>query len=55
MTDDSLIDVNNIITCSINITLRKVNVKPYECDKMFMVKDSIEEKLYQFIDQWNIN
>ena len=35
---DSLIDMNNIITGSNNITLRKVNVQPYECDKMYMAK-----------------
>ena len=35
---DSLIDMNNIITGSNNITLRKVNVQPYGCDKMYMVK-----------------
>ena len=36
---DSLIDINNIITGSNNITLR--NVKPYEYDKMYMDKDLI--------------
>ena len=35
---DSLIDMNNIITGSNNITLRKVNVQPYGCDKMYMAK-----------------
>ena len=30
---DSLIDINNIITGSNKNTLRKVNVKPNECDK----------------------
>ena len=53
MTVDSLIDVNNIITGSNNITLRKVNVKPYGCDKMYMDKDLIKDKLYQLIDQFS--
>ena len=35
---DSLIDMSNIITGSNNITLRKVNVQPYGCDKMYMAK-----------------
>ena len=36
-----------------SITLRKVNVEPYGCDKMFMEKDLIQNKLYQLIDQFN--
>ena len=39
LTVDSLIKVNNIITGSNNITLRKVNVKPYAFDKMCMDKE----------------
>ena len=35
---DSLIDMNNIITGSNNITLRKVNVQPYGCNKMYIAK-----------------
>ena len=42
-----------MITGSNNITLRKVNVKPYGFDKMYMDKDLIEEKLYEIIDQFN--
>ena len=42
-----------IITASNNITLRKVNVKPYGFDKMYMDKELIEDKLYQIIDQFN--
>ena len=34
---DSLIDISNIITGSNNISLRKVNVKPYGCDKIYVV------------------
>ena len=46
LTDDLLIETNNIITGSNNITLRKVNVKPYGFDKMYMGKEIIEDKLY---------
>ena len=49
LTDDLLIETNNIITGSNNITLRKVNVKPYGFDKMYMDKEIIEDKLYQMI------
>ena len=42
---------NNI--CSSNITLRKINVKSYGYDKIYMGKDLIEDKLYQLIDQFN--
>ena len=30
---------------------RKVNVKPYGFDKIYMDKELIEDKLYQIIDQ----
>ena len=33
LTFGSVVDINNIITGSNNITLRKVNVKPYGYDK----------------------
>ena len=46
---DSLIDINNTIT-SQNITLRKVNVKPYGCDKMYMNKDLMEDEKIIIID-----
>ena len=50
----SLIEINNITTVSNNITLRKVNVKPYGFNKMYMNKDLIDDKLYQLIiDQFN--
>ena len=42
---------NNI--CSSNITLRKINVKSYGYDKIYMGKGLIEDKLYQLIDQFN--
>ena len=40
-------------TDSTTITLRKVNVKPYGFDKMYMDKDLIEYKLYQIIHHFN--
>ena len=36
LTVDSLIDINNGIPCSKNITLRKINAKPYGYGKMHM-------------------
>ena len=42
-----------MITESDNIILRKVNVKPYGFDKMYMHKELIEDKLYQITDQLN--
>ena len=53
LTVDSLIDINNIITSSNNITPRNVNVKPCGFDKMYMDKDLIEGKLYQLVDQFS--
>ena len=53
LTVDSLIDINNIIASSNNFNLRKINVKPYGYDKMYMDKDLIEDKLYELIDQFN--
>ena len=53
MTVDLLIDINNMKTGSNNITLSKVNVKPYGNDKMYMNKDLIADKLDQLIDQLN--
>ena len=49
----SLIEMNNITTGSNNITLRKVNIKPYGFNKMYMDKELIEDKLYQIIDQFS--
>ena len=53
LTVDSLIEINNIIIGSNNITLRKVNAKSYGLDEMYMDKELIEDKLYQIIDQFN--
>ena len=50
---DSFIEISNTITSWTNFTLRKVNVKPYECDKMYLNKDLMEDKLYQIIDWFN--
>ena len=50
---DSLIEINNILASSNNITLRKVNVNPYGFDKMYLFKELIEDKIYQIIDQFN--
>ena len=48
-----MIDINNIITGSNNISLRKVNVKTYGYDEIYMNKDLIESKLHQLIDQYS--
>ena len=50
---DSLIEVNNKITVSNNITLRQVDVKEYGSDKMHMDKDLTEDKPCQIIDQFS--
>ena len=53
LTVDSLVDIKNITTCSNDIFLRKVNVKPCEYDKMCMDKDLIDNKLYQLTDHFD--
>ena len=53
LTADFLIKVNNIKTVSNNITLRKVNVKPYGFNKMNIDKNLVEDKLYQITGQFN--
>ena len=50
---DYLIEINNIITASNNVTLGKGNVNPYGYDNMYMNKGLIEDKLYQIIGQFN--
>ena len=45
---DLLTDINNIITGSNTITLWIVNVKQYGYHVMYIDKDLIENKLYQF-------
>ena len=51
--ENVLIDSDNIITRSNNITLRKINAKPYGFDKMYIDKELIEDNLYQIKDQFN--
>ena len=41
---DSNVYFNNITAGSNNINLRKVNVKAYRSDKMYMHKDLLEDK-----------
>ena len=53
LTVDLLTDINNIITGLNNITLRKVNVKPYQYEKKYMDKDFKKNKLYPLIDEFN--
>ena len=50
---DLLIEINNVITGSNNITLRKINVKPHRYDQMNMDNELIKDKMYQLIDQFN--
>ena len=53
LTVNSLIEVNNIITGSNNISLTKFNIRIYRFDKMYMDKELIEDALYQILDQFN--
>ena len=46
----SLIETNNIIIGSNNIILRKVNLKAYRFDKMYIDQELIKDKLYQIIE-----
>ena len=50
LTVDSLIIVNNYITNSNNILLRKVNVKPKFCNRQYMDFKQIESELYLLVD-----
>ena len=50
---DSLITLNNIITGSNNLTLRKVNVKPAFYKKQYLDFTKIEFELYNLIDLFN--
>ena len=52
LTVDFLIEINNIITVSYYITLKKVNVKLYELDKMYMDEDLTEDKT-NILDELN--
>ena len=50
LTVDYFVEINNLITGSNNITLRKVSVKRYEFDKMYIDNELIEDELLQTID-----
>ena len=52
LTVDFLIEINNVITVSYYITLKKVNVKLYELDKMYMDEDLTEDKT-NILDELN--
>ena len=47
-----MVEININITDSNNITLRKIDVKPYGFDKRYMDKQVIEYKLYHITDQF---
>ena len=53
LTADSLINLNDIITDSGNITLRDVNIKPAGYDKTYMDKSLTEPALYQLVNKFN--
>ena len=53
LTVDSLIALNNIITDSHNVYLRRVNVKPKGYNKMYMNYNIIEPELYRLVDKYN--
>ena len=46
-----MIDTNNIVTDLNNVVLRKVNVKPYQYNKMYVDKNLAGDNL--LIDQFN--
>ena len=53
LTVDSLISINNIITNSNNICLRKCEVKPAGYKKQYMISTKIESELYTLVDEFN--
>ena len=53
LTFDSLIRINNYITDSHNIQLRRINVKPAFYNKQYMDFTRIESELYRLVDQFN--
>ena len=52
-TVDSLIRINNLITNSHNLHLRRVNVKPAGYDKHYMDASRIEGELYILVDKFS--
>ena len=53
LTADSLIRISNYITCSDNIQLRLIHVKPAFYDKQYIDFTKIESELYRLVDQFN--
>ena len=53
LTIDSLIRINNIITNSHNLHLRRHNVKPAGYNKQYMDVSRIEAELYSLVDKFN--
>ena len=53
LTVDSLIRINNIITNSHNLHLRRHNVKPAGYNKQYMDVSRIEAELYSLVDKFN--
>ena len=53
LTSDSLIKINNIITNSHNLHLRRQNVKPAGYNKQYMGVSRIETELYSLVDKFN--
>ena len=53
LTIDSLIKINNIITNSHNLHLRRHNVKPAGYNKQYMDESRIEAELFSLVDKFN--
>ena len=53
LTVDSLIRINNIITNSHNLHLRRHNVKPAGYNKQYINVSRIEAELYSLVDKFN--
>ena len=53
LTIDSLIRINNIITNSHNLHLRRHNVKPAGYNKQYINVSRIEAELYSLVDKFN--
>ena len=53
VTVDSLIRINNIITNSHNLHLRRHNVKPAGYNKQYINVSRIEAELYSLVDKFN--
>ena len=53
LTVDALISINNIITNSNNICLRKCEVKPAGYNKQYMISTEIVSELYRLVDKFN--